>query len=340
MFSDADVHDLEADLLPHEFVHSWNGKYKRPAGLVTPNYQEPMHGDLLWVYEGLTDYLGNILAARTGLRSPDQFRENLAYTAAMLDHRAGRAWRPLQDTATSVQSLFAAPAEWTNWRRTADYYPEGYLIWLEVDSLIRQKSNGQKSLNDFCHLFYGGQSGPPAVVPYKFEDVVATLSQVLPNDWAKLLRERLDSKSPHAPMGGITNGGWKLVYTAQKNATMEAREKSSETIDLSFSLGFIATKEGEVRDVIPGSPAYAAGLGPGMKLIAVNGRKWSKDVVRAALRGAVRNQHPLALLAENGEYYNIYEVNYHEGERYPHLVREEAQPNILDEIIKPQAAGQ
>jgi predicted metalloprotease with PDZ domain len=340
MFSDNDVHDLEADLLPHEFFHSWNGKYRRPAGLVTPNYQEPMHGDLLWVYEGLTDYMGNILAARTGLRSPDQFRENLAYTAAMLDHRAGRIWRPLQDTATSVQTLFAAPAEWTNWRRTADYYPEGYLIWLEVDSILRQKSNGQKSLNDFCRLFYGGQSGPPAVVSYKFEDVVAALNQVVPNDWAKLLRERLDSKSPHAPMGGITNGGWKLVYTAEKNSTMDARAKDSEIVDLSFSLGLIATKQGDVRDVIPGSPAYAAGLGPGMKLIAVNGRKWSKDVVRAALRASVHNQHPLTLLAENGEYYNIYEVNYHEGERYPHLVREEGQPNILDEIIKPLAPGQ
>lgn len=336
MFNNAGSHDLEADLLPHEFVHSWNGKYKRPAGLATRDYQAPMHGDLLWVYEGLTDYLGNILAARTGLRSPDQFQENLAYTAAMLDHRAGRTWRPLQDTAISVQSLFAAPPEWTNWRRTADYYPEGYLIWLEVDSIIRQKTNGQKSLNDFCRLFYGGQSGPPTVVPYKFEDVVAAVNQVVANDWAKLLRERLDSKSPHAPMGGITNGGWKLVYTDQKNATMDAREKQSNNIDLSFSLGFLATKEGEVRDVIPGSPAYAAGLGPGMKIIAVNGRKWSKDVVRGALRMGLHGQQPLSLLAENGEYYKTYDVNYHEGERYPHLMRVEGQTNILDEIIKPE----
>jgi len=340
MFSDAASHDLEADLLPHEFVHSWNGKYRRPAGLATPNYQEPMHGDLLWVYEGLTDYLGNLLAARTGLRSPDQFRENLAYTAAMLDHRAGRTWRPLQDTAVSVQTLFAAPQEWTNWRRTADYYPEGYLIWLEVDSLLRQKSTGQKSLNDFCRLFYGGQSGPPKVVPYKFEDVVSALNQIVPNDWAALLRERLDSKSPHAPMGGITNGGWKLVYTDKKNSTMDAREKTGESLDLSFSLGFIATKQGEVRDVIPGSPAYVAGLGPGMKLIAVNGRKWSKDVVRAALRASVHSQQPLSLLAENGEYYSTYQVNYHEGDRYPHLVRAEGQPDLLDEMIKPLAAGQ
>jgi predicted metalloprotease with PDZ domain len=340
MFSDPGAHDVEADLLPHEFVHSWNGKYRRPADLATPNYQQPMHGDLLWVYEGLTDYLGNILAARTGLRSPEQFRENLAYTAAMLDHRAGRTWRPLQDTATSVQTLFAAPPEWANWRRTADYYPEGYLIWLEVDALIRQKSNGQKSLNDFCHIFYGGQSGPPVVVPYKFEDVVAALNQVVAGDWAKLLRERLDSKSAHAPMGGITTGGWKLVYTDQKNTTMEAREKSSENIDLSFSLGLIATKQGEVHDVIPGSPAYASGLGPGMKIIAVNGRKWSKDVVRAALRFSVHGQQPLSILAENAEYYTTYQVNYHQGDVYPHLVRAEGQPDLLDDIIKPQAGRQ
>src|SRR6266700_2098932 len=337
MFSDPDSHDLEADLLPHEFVHSWNGKYRRPAGLATANYQDPMKGDLLWVYEGLTHYLGNILAARTGLRTPDRFRENLAYTAAMLDHRAGRTWRPLQDTATSVQSLFTAPQEWTNWRRTADYYPEGYLLWLEVDAMIRRQSNGQKSLNDFCRSFYGGQSGPPKVVPYSFDNVVAELNQVSPYNWAGFLRERLNSKSAHAPLGGIENGGWKLVYTDQKNATMTAREKASESIDLSFSLGIIVAKEGEVRDVIPGSPAYAAGVGPGMKMIAVNGRKWSKDIVRAALRGSVHNQQPIALLAENGEYYNTYQVNYHEGDRYPHLVRNEGQPDMLDEIIKPLA---
>jgi predicted metalloprotease with PDZ domain len=178
------------------------------------------------------------------------------------------------------------------------------------------------------------------VVPYTFEDVVSALNQVVPNDWAALLRERLDSKSPHAPMGGITNGGWKLVYTDKKNATMDAREKDGESIDLSFSLGFSATKQGDVQDVIPGSPAYAAGLGPGMKIIAVNGRKWSKDVVRAALRASVHGQQPLALLAENGEYYSSYQVNYHEGERYPHLVREEGRPDMLDEMIKPLAPGQ
>lgn len=334
VFSSNGVHDLEADLLPHEFVHSWNGKYRRPAGLVTPNYQEPMKGDLLWVYEGLTDYLGNILAARTGLRSPEQFRENLAYTAAMLDHRAGRTWRPLQDTATSVQILFAAPPQWVNWRRSADYYPEGYLIWLEVDATIRRQSEGRKSLNDFCKLFYGGASGTTAVVPYKFEDVVAALNQVAAYDWAKLLRERLDSKSAHAPLGGIENGGWKLVYTDQKNTTMEAQEKAGEALDLSFSLGMIVTKDGDVRDVIPGSPAFASGLGPGMKVVAVNGRRWSKDVMRAALRASVHSQKPLPVLAENGEYFSTYQLDYHGGEQYPHLVRVDSQPDVLGEIIK------
>jgi predicted metalloprotease with PDZ domain len=337
VFSSAGSHNLEADLLPHEFVHSWNGKYRRPGGLVTPNYQEPMKGDLLWVYEGLTDYLGNILAARTGLRSPALFRENLAYTAAMLDHRAGRTWRPLQDTATSVQILFAAAGQWANWRRSADYYPEGYLIWLEVDATIRRQSNGTKSLNDFCRAFYGGPSGPPAVVPYQFEDVVAALNQVVPYDWAKLLRERLDSKSAHAPLGGIDKGGWKLVYTDQKNATMEAQEKAGEALDLSFSLGLIAAKDGELRDVIPGSPAYAAGLGPGMKVVAVNGRRWSKDVMRAALRASLHGQTPIALLAENGEYFNTYQVDYHGGEQYPHLVRVEGQSDVLSDIIAPLA---
>jgi predicted metalloprotease with PDZ domain len=336
VFSDRGAHILDAALLPHEFVHSWNGKYRRPSGLVTPNYQEPMKGDLLWVYEGLTDYLGNILAARTGLQSPGEFRDSLAETAAMLDHRAGRTWRPLQDTATSVQILFAAPQQWMNWRRSADYYPEGDLLWLEVDSTIRRQSHGQKSLNDFCRLFFGPPSGPPTVVPYTFDDVVAALNQVWPYDWAHLLRERLDSKSPHAPLGGIENGGWKLVYNDQMNSTMDAAEKSSESIDLSFSLGMIVSKEGDVQDVIPGSPAYTAGIGPGMKLIAVNSRKWSKDVIRAALRAATRNDQPIIVLADNAEYINSYSINYHGGEQYPHLVRVDSQPDILSEIAKPQ----
>ena len=175
--TDPGLHLLHADLLPHEFVHSWNGKYRRPAGLATRNYQEPMVGDLLWVYEGLTDYLGDVLAARSGLHSREEFSELLASTAAMLDHRIGRTWRSLEDTARSVQILRLAGSTWQNWRRGLDYYTEGVFIWLEVDTKLRQLTHGDKSLDDFCHAFYGGPSGPPMVVSYEFSDVVRTLNR-------------------------------------------------------------------------------------------------------------------------------------------------------------------
>jgi len=336
LFSDPDWHNLDADLLPHEFVHSWNGKYRRPRGLMTLDYQQPMKGDLLWVYEGLTDYLGDILSARTGLRTTEQWRENAAYTAAMLDHRAGRAWRPLQDTATSVQISFIASAQWSDWRRGADYYPEGFLIWLEIDTMIRQQTKGQKSLNDFCKAFFGGPADTPAmIIPYQFDTVVKALNEVAPYDWAKMLRERLDSKAAHAPLGGIENGGWKLVYTDKENATMSSQRKTDETLDLTFSLGLRLTKDGTVIDVIHDSPAYKAGVGPGMKVMAVNGRKYSKDTIHTALRTGVTDKQPLALLVENAEYYTTYSVDYHGGEKFPHLVRVDGKPDLLGEIIKP-----
>ncbi|HKU27147.1 MAG TPA: hypothetical protein VJQ54_16850, partial [Candidatus Sulfotelmatobacter sp.] len=263
MLLDPDVHMLYASLVPHEFAHSWNGKYRRPAGLATPNYQEPMIGDLLWVYEGLTDYLGSLLAERSGLLSEEQYRESLAATAAMLDHQTGRTWRPLEDTAISVQTLrMLLSPEWANWRRSLDYYPEGELIWLEVDSIIRQQSHGARSLNDFCRRFEGGESGPPKVVPYTFEDVVHTLNEVAPYDWAGLLKERVNATGTHAPLGGIERGGWKLVYDEKPNAFMHAAEKLFKSADFSDSLGFSLGEDGKFSDVIVGSPAYRAGLGP------------------------------------------------------------------------------
>jgi len=243
---------MEAGLLPHEFTHSWNGKYRRPAGLATRNYQEPMRGDLLWVYEGLTEYLGNVLTARSGLWTPDQYREALADTAAMLDNRPGRTWRPLEDTARSVQILRLQGPEWQSWRRSLDYYPEGELIWLEVDTIIRQQTHGQKSLNDFCRLFHGGESGPPKVVPYTFDDVVHALNQVAPYDWAALLRERVNSTAAHAPLGGIERGGWRIVYNDQPNVFIHTAEKIRKSVNAAYSLGFVAKEDGEFSDVIYG----------------------------------------------------------------------------------------
>jgi predicted metalloprotease with PDZ domain len=330
-----ELHMLYADLVPHEFTHSWNGKYRRPAGLATPNYQEPMIGDLLWVYEGLTEYLGTLLAARSGLWTEDQYREALAGTAAALDHRAGRTWRPLEDTGRSVQTLRMMGSQWQNWRRGLDYYPEGQLIWLEVDSIIRQQTHGQHSLNDFCRRFHGGESGPPEVVPYTFDDVVRSLNEVATYDWAGLLRERVGATSTHAPLGGIERGGWKLVYSDKPNAFAQAEEKLAKFGSFSYSLGFNVSKDGKLDDVIVGSPAYLAGLGPGMQLVAVNGRKWSPSVLRAALKYAQGRREPIEVLVENAQFFKTYLVDYHEGEKNPHLERTSNQPDILGEILKP-----
>ncbi len=334
---DPDLHMLYADLVPHEFAHSWNGKYRRPSGLATPNYQEPMIADLLWVYEGLTQYLGTVLAERSGLLTEEQYREALAGTAAALDHRSGRKWRPLEDTARSVQTLRLMGSQWQNWRRGLDYYPEGELIWLEVDSIIRQQTQGERSLNDFCRRFHGGESGPPKVVPYTFEDVVRTLDEVAPYDWADLLRERVAATSTHAPLGGIERGGWKLIYNDKPNLFTHAEEKFAKFADFSYSLGFIVRADGKLDDVIVGSPAYQSGLGPGMKLIAVNGRKWSPPVLHAALKAAQGSEQPIELLVENAQFFKTHSVVYHDGEKNPHLERVSHQPNILGDILKPMS---
>jgi predicted metalloprotease with PDZ domain len=329
-----DLRLTEAGLLPHEFAHSWNGKYRRPAGLATRNYQDPMVGDLLWVYEGLTEYLGEVLTARSGLWTPEQYREALAETAAMLDHRTGRTWRPLEDTARSVQILRLQGPEWQSWRRGLDYYPEGELIWLEVDTTIRQQSHGEKSLNDFCRLFYGGESGPPKVVPYTFDDVVRTLNQVTPYDWAGLLKTRVNSIDPHAPLGGIERGGWRLVYNDQPNLFIRTGEKLRKSVDASYSMGFVVREDGVLSDVIYGSPAYTAGIGPGMKLVAINGRAWSRDVLLDALRTSKDSQQPIDLLVENAKFFKTYSIAYHDGIRDPHLERIEG-ADVLGEILTP-----
>ena len=333
--SDPDLLMLQADLVAHEFTHSWNGKYRRPAGLATPNYQEPMVGDLLWVYEGLTEYLGTVLAARSGFWTDEQYREALADTAAMLDHRSGRQWRSLEDTARSVQILRMAGQQWINWRRGLDYYPEGELIWLEVDARIRQLTHGQRSLNDFCHSFHGGESSSPKVVPYTFDDLVRALNEVVPYDWATLLRERVDAVTTHAPLGGIERGGWKLVYTDKPNLITKAAEGQFKFSDFSYSLGVSFGSDNKVVDVNAGSPAYQAGLGPGMKVLAVNGRQFSPDLLHAAIKAAQGSSQAIDLLVENAEFFKTYSISYHDGEKHPHLERVSDQPDALSDILKP-----
>ena len=269
------------------------------------------------------------------MNSPEEYREALAATAAMLDHRPGRTWRSLEDTARSVQSLRLLGPEWSNWRRGLDYYPEGELIWLDVDSIIRQQTHGQRSLDDFCRRFHGGQSGPPTVVTYNFDDVVRALNDVVPYDWAILLRERVDATSTHAPLGGIERDGWKLVYNDEPNVFMHAAEKVSKRYNFEYSLGITVAEDGKLEDVVVGSPAYLAGIGPGMTLVAVNRRKWAPPVLRGALQAAEANTAPLELLVENAEFYQTYSVAYHDGNKIPHLVRVPEQPDSLSLLLKP-----
>ncbi len=335
-FLDEDSKMLAGDLLPHEFTHSWNGKYRRPAGLATANYQQPMKGELLWVYEGLTQYLGDVLAARSGIWTQEQYRSYLAASGASMDHRPGRTWRDLQDTATSAQILYGTSEQWDNWRRSVDYYPEGELIWLDVDTTIRKISGGKKSLNDFCARFLGaGGNTPPEVVPYTFENIVSNLNAIQPYDWASFLQERLTSKSPHAPLGGIVNGGYRIEYNDQQNEFVHAAESHDHGVDAWYSLGMLVGAEETIGDVLIGSPAYQAGLGPGMKLIAINGRRATDELLHQAIRDAKGNTQPIELIVENAGFFKVVKIDYRDGEKYPHLVREERTPALLDEILKP-----
>ena len=336
---DDDLRRNDADLLPHEYVHSWNGKYRRPAGLATGNYSDPMHDDLLWVYEGLTEYYGEVLTARAGLRTSAEFLEELAGIAASLDHRPGRTWRPLQDTADEAPLLYYTRSDYDSLRRSVDFYDEGVLLWLEADVTIRRQSHGAKSLDDFCRAFYGPPSGSPRVVPYGAADVMAALNAVAPYDWVGFFRQRLQSLDPHAPLGGITAGGWKLVYKDIATSMTRSREAAHKNTNAYFSLGFTVGEDGSLADVVPGSPGAQAGLSPGMKLIAVNGRKYSSDILHAALKEGAGHPAPLALLAENRDIFATYALNYHGGEQYPWLERAAGGPDYLSAIAAPRTDG-
>ncbi len=333
---DDDLSLLEGDLLPHEFTHSWNGKYRRPAGLATSNYQQPMVGNLLWVYEGLTQYLGDVLATRCGIWTPEQYRAYLASSAAMLNHRPGRTWRDLQDTATAAQILYSSSDEWDNWRRSTDYYPEGELIWLEADVTIRRLSNGKRSLNNFAVRFEGiGGNTPPKVVPYTFEDVVNNLSAIQPYDWATFLKDRLTSKAPRAPLGGIQAAGYRIEYKEQPNLFTRAAESTGQGVDAWYSLGLRLSDKLTVDDVLVGSLADSAGFGPGMRIIAVNGRRANSDLLHQAIRDSKNRKEPIEMITENDGYFKVLKIDYHGGEKYPHLVRSSGSDDILDEILKP-----
>jgi predicted metalloprotease with PDZ domain len=337
---DADLFKVRAGLLPHEMTHSWNGKYRRPVGLATPDFQQPMNGELLWVYEGLTDYLDGVLATRCGLWTEDDFRQRLALDAARLDHQPGRTWRPLADTAVAAQLLYDASKAGTAWRRGVDFYPEGALIWLEADTLIRRETEGRRSLDDFCRRFCGGPSGPPRVVTYTLDDVLSTLNEIAPHDWRQFFQSRVYATTPRAPLGGIENAGWRLAYTNTVPSMLKSMETAQKSTDLRYSLGLILKEGGAVQDVIPGSPAAKAGVAPAMNILAVNGRRWTADLLRTAIQSALTNTAPIELIVEHDDFFQTCNLDYHDGDKYPCLQRTPSKPDLLAPILKPLAPPQ
>jgi len=328
-----------ASVFAHEYVHSWNGKYRRPEGLVRSNFQQPLEDNLLWVYEGMTRYLGDfVLRGRAGFGSPEFMRDYLAFVAAQQDRlRPGRAWRTVLDTAVGVPQYGDAQSEWTGERRALDYYAEGALVWLEADVLIRTRSGGKRSLDDFFRTFFGGADGAPAVRAYSRNDVIAALNAVEAYDWDTFLRTRIERIQPHAPLGGIVGGGWTLVQDDKPNPYLDATAKSAKFSDFSHSLGFWAKEDGKVTDVVTGSPSFAAGLAPAAKLIAIGGRKWSEDAAKEAIVAAEKNALPIELIVESGDTVRTLRVDWHGGLAYPHLARTAQQTDLLSQIIAPKS---
>jgi len=334
-FTEWDKNPDTRELLPHEFTHSWNGKFRRPADLWTANFNVPMRDSLLWVYEGQTQYWGYVLSARSGLVTKEQALDQLAYTAAIFSHRPGREWRSLEDTTNEPIVAGRQPIPWRSWQRGVDYYSEGELIWIDADTLIRELSNGQKSLDDFARAFFGVDDGQWVAKTYTFDDVVAALNAVQPYDWAAFLHARLD-RHDGPPLDGLARGGYRLTYTDTASdyfKKLEARRKFS---DFTFSLGFAVGRENKLSDVLWGGRAEAAGLAVGTQLIAVNGEAYEKDRLMAMITAAKTDNAPLEFIVKDGNRYSTVRIDYHDGLRYPHLTRDEHTPARLDEILAPR----
>jgi predicted metalloprotease with PDZ domain len=336
-FTDRDANVDGRDLLTHEYTHSWNGKFRRPADLWTPNYNVPMQDSLLWVYEGQTQYWGEVLAARSGLWTASETRDALALTAAYYDAEAGRQWRPLADTTNDEIMNPRRPQSWTSWQRFEDYYSEAQLIWLEADTLIRERSKGKRSLDDFARRFFGVEDGRVAPLTYTFEDVVATLNAVEPYDWATFLHERVDRAGAPAPLAGIVRGGYRLVYDDTPNAFLKVADKQKERTSFAHSIGItIAERDGAITDVRWGSAAFRAGLTEGTVILAVDGTAYSGELMAEVIKNAKGGTQPIELLVRSGDHFRTVSIDYHEGLRYPHLVRDPNVPARLDDILAPR----
>ncbi len=330
------THVGDRDLLAHEYNHSWDGKWRRPADQLVPNFNTPLQNSLLWVYEGQTQYFGQVLAARSGLTSKQQALDSLAMTAATFDTRVGRQWRAMQDTTNDPIISQRQPKGWLSWQRDEDYYSEGQLIWLDVDTLIRERTNGRKSLDDFARAFFGVEDGDYTPAPYTFEDVVRTLNGVVPYDWADFLRTRLDGHGPGAPLDGLARGGYRLVYAETPSDWQKTLYGEYKRNDFTYSLG-IQTGEGNViRSVQWNSPAFQAGLATGMEIVAVNGRAASPSAISEAITAAKDPNTAVELILKDADRYRTVRIDYHDGLRYPRLERIAGAPDRLGDILTPR----
>jgi len=335
-FMDWDKTPAGRDLLAHEYTHSWNGKFRRPADLWTPNFNVPMRDSLLWVYEGQTQYWGYVLAARAGLLTKQQALDAIAMVAATYDNRSGRTWRDLEDTTNDPIIAMRRPLPWLSWQRSEDYYSEGQLIWLDADTLIRQQSGGKRSLDDFARAFFGVDSGSYVTKTYTFDDIVAALNAVQPYDWTAFLQARLTGHGPGAPLDGVTRGGYRLTYDDVESGYLQSAERERKTQVLNFSIGFAVGADGMLSGVDWNGPAFKAGLTPGTQIVAVNGDAYDADALKDAITAAKKSTAPIQLLVKENNQYRTVNVDYHDGLRYPHLTPTDGQPKRLDDILAPR----
>ncbi|MDR6125570.1 putative metalloprotease with PDZ domain [Sphingomonas sp. SORGH_AS438] len=323
------------NLLPHEFTHSWDGKFRRGADLWTPDFRMPMRDSLLWVYEGQTQFWGYVLQARSGIVSKQDTLDAYASILASYDNSRGRDWRPMIDTTNDPIISSRRPKGWTSWQRSEDYYNEGLMVWMEVDAMLRQQSGGTKSIDDFAKAFFGIRDGDWGEVTYTFDDVAATLNRIQPYDWAGFLQKRLTETGQPAPIQGFAMNGYKLVFTPEPTSYFSKVEKLRGT-DTSYSLGLVVGKDGNVTSTIWGSPAFKAAIDVGTSIEAVNGRAYSGDVLKAAIVEAKTSKEPIHLLVKNGERYRDLAIDYHGGPRYPRLEKIGSGETGLDRLLTPR----
>ncbi|MBY0238868.1 MAG: peptidase M61 [Burkholderiaceae bacterium] len=333
-FTDWNKAESVRGLLPHEFAHSWNGKFRRPAGQNVPNFNTPLQNTLLWVYEGQTQYWGHVLSARSGMIRLEAVRDILAATAARYDNMRGRSWRPVQDTTYDPIINGRRPLGWSSWQRSEDYYNEGALIWLDADTKIRELSGDTKSLDHFARLFFGIENGSYVANHYTFDDVVKALNTVQPYDWATFLRTRVESVGP-APLDGLTRAGWKLVYAETPTPYLKSVEERNKSADFQYSLGFSVSSDGKIEGLQWEGLGFQAGLGGGTTILAVNGAAYKAEVLRTAVTAAKTSGKPIELLVKKGSKYRTILLDYHGGLKYPRLERIADTPDRLQAILSP-----